>query len=75
VIKNTEYETVMVKDLAVFNRNTNTDSMIKVSWSEISESGRKRVYDVWRQQEIGTFKDEISVKLSANGVGLFILSE
>jgi len=82
VVKNNEYETVMVKDLAdgskvlaVFNRNANTDSMIKVSWSEISESGSKRVYDVWRQLEIGTYKDEISVNLSADGVGLFILSE
>jgi len=72
----------MVKDLAdgskvlaVFNRGTDTDSIIKVSWSEISESGRKRVYDVWRQKEIGTFKDEISVHLSADGVELFILRE
>ncbi len=81
VIKNNEYETVMVKELAdgskvlaVFNRSTDTESVVKVSWSEISESGRRKVYDVWRQKEIGTYKDEISVHLSADGVGLFVIS-
>ena len=80
VIRENENETVMVKKLAdgskvlaLFNRNAQKESVIKVPWSEVSEKRNLKVYDVWRQKELGLFKDEILVKLSPDGVGLFIL--
>lgn len=80
VIRDNENETVMVKKLAdgskvlaLFNRNAQKESVIRMPWSEVSEKGKLKVYDVWRQKEIGLFKDEIFVKLSPDGVGLFIV--
>ena len=80
VVRNTDEVTIMVKYLsdgskvlAVFNRNPEKEQVFKVSWSDIGESGKLSAYDVWRQKDIGKFKDGISVKLSPHGVGLFIL--
>ncbi len=80
VIRENEHETVMIKKLAdgskvlaLFNRNTQKESVIKVSWSEVSENGKLKVYDVWRQKELGYYEDEMLVKLSPDGVGLFIV--
>jgi hypothetical protein len=61
------------KVLAVFNRNSEKESVIVVPWVEISEKGRLSVYDVWRQVSIGKMKDEMRVRLSPYGVGVFIL--
>lgn len=82
VIRDNKNETIMVKKmadgskvLALFNRNAQNGSVIKVSWSEVSEKGKLKVYDVWRQKELGRVKDEMFVKLSPDGVGLFIIKE
>jgi alpha-galactosidase len=82
VVRNTNEETVMVKKLAdgshvlaVFNRNDTEEMIIKVNWNEFLDSSKPKVYDVWRQKNIGTIKDGISVKLSPNGVGLFKVNQ
>ena len=82
VIRDDENETVMVKNLAdgskvlaIFNRDPQNESLIKVTWSELSEKGRLKVYDVWRQKELGSCRDEMLVKLSPDGVGLFIVNK
>ena len=71
-------ETVMVKNLAngstvlaVFNRDAKGEAVIEVRWDEIGISGRHRVFDVWRQKDLGPVNGGISVRLSPNGVGLF----
>jgi alpha-galactosidase len=80
VVRENENETVMIKKmadgskvLALFNRNAQKESVIRVPWSEVSEKGNLKVYDVWRQKELGAFEDELLVKLSPDGVGLFII--
>jgi len=71
-------ETVMVKNLAdgstalaVFNRNTESEAVIEVTWDQIGVTGRHRIFDVWRQKNLGPIDGGISVRLSPNGVGLF----
>jgi len=71
-------ETVMLKNLAngstvlaVFNRDADSEAVIEVNWNEIGVSGRHKVFDVWRQKDLGPMDGGISVRLSPNGVGLF----
>ncbi len=80
VIRDNDNETIMVKNLAdgshvlaLFNRNNKEDMTIVVNWDELGEKKKLKVYDVWRHERIGTLKDGISVKLSPDGVGLFIV--
>ena len=82
VIRNEDNEVVMVKKLAdgsavlaVFNNSDQEEAIIQVDWNEFSKCCEQRVYDVWRQKELGIMKDGIAVRLSPNGVGLFIVSE
>ena len=81
VIRENENETVMLKKLAdgskvvaVFNRNAEKELTIEIPWREVSEDGRIEVYDVWRQKDLGKIKEQLSVLLSPNGVGLFIIN-
>ena len=81
IIRNKDDETVMVKKLVdgtkvlvLFNRNAEKAAMIKIEWEEFEECCSMKVFDVWCQKEIEAFKDGISVKLSPNGVALFVIS-
>jgi alpha-galactosidase len=78
VIRDTAGETVMLKRLAdgsgvlaVFNRDGSDDKIVDVSWEEMGRAGKQKVFDVWRQKDMGAFRDGISVQLSPDGVGLF----
>ena len=81
VIRNDDQtETVMAKKLAngslalaVFNRNDQKTKVIAVDWHELGATNGQKVFDVWRQKDLGRMKDGIRVKLSPNGVGLFVL--
>ncbi len=82
IIRDNENETIMIKNLAngtkvlaLFNRNASEEITINANWAELDLQGRQKVFDVWRQKVAGSKRDEISVKLSPNGVGLFILSK
>ena len=83
VIRNDDQtETVMAKKLAdgslalaVFNRNGQKTGVIPVDWRELGVSRSQKVFDVWRQKKLGTIEDGIRVKLSPNGVGLFVLCD
>jgi len=61
------------KVLAVFNRDGGKSAEIEVGWDEFGECCEQRLYDVWRQKDIGTYDGGISVKLSPNGVAVFKL--
>jgi len=80
VLKNENDEVIMLKRLvdgskvlAIFNTNTENEKVIDVELSSLGYNTKADVYDVWRQTEIGTFKKSLSVMLSPNGVGLFIV--
>jgi alpha-galactosidase len=83
VIRNDDKkETVMLKKLAngskvlaVFNRDAKSEATIIVNWRDLGGGGGAKVYDVWRQKSLGDHKGGISVRLSPNGVGLFIIRE
>jgi alpha-galactosidase len=75
-------ETVMLKKLAdgskglaVFNRDAQNEVVIAVNWDEIGGCCELEVFDVWRQKPLGLLKGGISVRLSPNGVGLFVVRE
>jgi alpha-galactosidase len=81
VIRDTEEETIMMKKmadgtkiLAVFNRNPTIERTITIKWSEFNGADKYSVFDVWRQEDLGVYKNEMSVKLSPDGVGLFKLT-
>lgn len=80
VVRNKDDEVVMMKKLsdgscalAVFNTNSEEEAVIQVEWEGLGLRGEQTVYDVWRQKQIGLMKSGLSVRVSPNGVGLFIL--
>jgi alpha-galactosidase len=81
VIRNDDQkETVMLKKLAdgskalaVFNRDAQNEATITVNWRDIGGGSAAKVFDVWRQKSLGEHKGGISVQLSPNGVGLFLV--
>ena len=83
VIRNDDKkETVMLKKLAdgskamaVFNRDAQNEAAITVNWEDIGGGSEPEVFDVWRQKSLGHCKGGITVQLSPNGVGLFIIKE
>ena len=77
VVRNTEKETVMVKNLAdgskavaIFNRDPENEAKIFVSWDEFGGCCDMNVRDLWRGKDLGTHKDGIIVRLSPDGVAL-----
>jgi alpha-galactosidase len=82
VIRNKDDQVVMIKKLAggskvlaVFNRNPDKETIINTDWLEVGESGTLKVFDIWRQKDLGSWKGGMSVKLSPDGVGLFKLTK
>jgi alpha-galactosidase len=83
VIRNDDRkETVMLKKqadgsrvLAVFNRDASNEAVIAVDWKEIGGPANPEVSDAWRQKALGRIRSGIAVKLSPNGVGLFVIRE
>ncbi|MCP4313646.1 MAG: alpha-galactosidase [Bacteroidetes bacterium] len=80
VLKNENDEVIMLKKLvdgskvlAIFNTNMENEKVIDVELSSLGLNKKADVYDVWRQTVLGSFKKSLSVHLSPNGVGLFIL--
>tara|TARA_R110002049_G_scaffold181019_3_gene348055 strand:+ start:2387 stop:3979 length:1593 start_codon:yes stop_codon:yes gene_type:complete len=79
-IKNENDEVIMLKKLAdgskvlaVFNTNAIDEKVIDVNLKTIGLSKRIDVYDVWKQENLSTVTDKMSIQLSPNGVGLFIV--
>ena len=57
------------KAVGLFNRGI-WKSEIKVRWSELGLEGRHIVRDLWRQKNLGTFKDEFRTSVPRHGVVL-----
>ena len=48
MVKKLSYDS---KVLAVFNRDANSEAVIKVDWGEFNECCAMDVFDVWRQKD------------------------
>lgn len=68
------------KYLAVFNTNdpppaTGSESLkVTVRFSDLGFAGTCRVRDLWRKQELGVFKGEITLAINWHGAGLYRVS-
>ncbi len=82
VQRGNDHEVVMVKKLvdgsdvvAVFNRRPKEEASIEVKWADLGGRGTRLVRDVWRQKVVGSIQDGFTVRLSPNGVGLFLVGK
>lgn len=52
--------------MGIFNFN-NEETSVEVPWSEIGISGKKNIRDVWRQKNIGTYKNAFKTMVRPHG--------
>ena len=81
IVRHTDHDFVLAKSLedgalavGLFNLDTATARLATVSWTELGLEGRYRVRDVWRQKDIGKFKDSFHSQVPAHDVVLVRLS-
>jgi len=76
IIAKTDENFIMAKDMedgskAVGLFNTADVAMnVRVSWKDLGIEGPHRVRDLWRQKNIGTYKDRFETKVQRHGVAL-----
>lgn len=80
VIKQTDDRFLMVKNLAdgsksvgLFNRGK-TAAEVVVDWAELQISGKQSVRDLWRQKDMGVYKQKFSAQVPAQGVVMVKIS-
>jgi alpha-galactosidase len=61
------------KAVGLFNRGI-WKSEIKVRWSDLGLEGRQTVRDLWRQKNLGAFKEEFKIAVPRHGVVLVKIS-
>lgn len=81
VIKQGNDHFLMVKKLAdgskavgLFNRGK-AAAEVTVNWSDIQVTGKQAVRDLWRQKELGAFKEKFCAQVPAQGVVLVKISK
>ena len=81
VIKHDNECFLMVKNLAdgsksvgLFNRGKATTEVV-VDWTELQLSGKQSVRDLWRQKDLGVYKEKFSAQVPANGVVMIKISK
>jgi alpha-galactosidase len=57
------------KAVGLFNRGDD-EATVTAKWSDLGLSGKKRVRDLWRQKDIGTFENEFHATIPHHGVVL-----
>ena len=50
--------------VGLFNTGTNGMITVTVKWSDLKISGKQSVRDLWRQKDLGEFKDEFSIPVA-----------
>ena len=55
------------KAIGLFN-TTESSKTISFSWAAVKLSGKQTLRDLWRQKELGVFKDAYSAEVSSHGV-------
>jgi alpha-galactosidase len=53
--------------VGLFNRGEN-ETNVTANWTDLGFSGKQRVRDLWRQKDIGEFKDNFIVMVPGHGV-------
>ena len=59
------------KYLAVFNVGDAEDEEIRVELKELGLSGKSRVRDLWKREDMGTFAAGLVFRIPAHGAGLY----
>ena len=54
------------KAVGLFNVSTNGPETVTVKWNDLKLLGSHTVRDLWRQKDLGTFKDEFSMPVAAH---------
>lgn len=82
VVRQTDGEVVMVKSLAdgsravaLFNLNADNDVDIKLDADWLGAEAPGVVFDAWRQRAVTHLKSGDTVRLSPNGIALFIVKK
>lgn len=63
-----------IKAVGLFNPGDSTAQQVTVTWKELGISGRYIVRDLWRQKDLGVFKEEFKAKVTKHGVVLVSLT-
>lgn len=81
ILRQTSDEFVLIKELedgskavGLFNLSTRPRRMA-IAWTELGVSGKQRVRELWRQQEIGTFGEAFEVEVPRHGVAMITLQK
>jgi alpha-galactosidase len=62
------------KAIGLFNRG-NAETTVTANWSDLGLKGNCKVRDLWRQQDLGKFKDQFQAKVARHGVVLIKVSK
>jgi len=57
------------KAVGLFNVGE-VETTVTVRWSDLGIRGKHRIRDLWRQKDIGVFKDSFEAKVPRHGVVL-----
>ncbi|HEU5396927.1 MAG TPA: glycoside hydrolase family 27 protein, partial [Verrucomicrobiae bacterium] len=63
------------KAVGLFNLSSNGVVTVTVKWSDLGLSGEHKVRDLWRQKELGRFKDEFSLPVAPHSAELVKIEE
>ena len=58
------------KAVGLFNTSTNGTVTVTVKWSDLKIHGSQNVRDLWRQKDLGKFKDEFSMPVAPHSAEL-----
>jgi alpha-galactosidase len=58
------------KAVGLFNTGTNGTITVTVKWSDLKSHGSQNVRDLWRQKDLGKFKDEFSMPVAPHSAEL-----
>jgi alpha-galactosidase len=61
--------------VGLFNTGTNGTLTVTVKWSALKVSGSRNVRDLWRQKDLGGFKDEFSLPVGPHNAELVKISK
>jgi alpha-galactosidase len=61
--------------VGLFNTGTNGTITVTVKWSDLKISGSQNVRDLWRQKDLGKFKDEFSLPVGPHNAELVKVSK
>jgi alpha-galactosidase len=61
--------------VGLFNTGTNGTISVTVKWSDLKIHGRQHVRDLWRQVDLGSFKDEFSMPVAPHSAELVKISQ